>query len=31
MDATNELVELCNIDGDKYILDVGCASGKTAC
>ncbi|MCX9075056.1 MAG: class I SAM-dependent methyltransferase [Candidatus Methanoperedens sp.] len=30
-DATKELVELCNIDRNKYVLDVGCASGKTAC
>lgn len=29
--ATEELVGLCHIDKNKYILDVGCASGKTAC
>lgn len=29
--ATRELIELCHINGDKYILDVGCGSGKTAC
>ena len=29
--ATRELIELCHIDKDKYVLDVGCASGKTAC
>jgi 2-polyprenyl-3-methyl-5-hydroxy-6-metoxy-1,4-benzoquinol methylase len=28
--ATRELIELCHIDKDKYVLDVGCASGKTA-
>jgi ubiquinone/menaquinone biosynthesis C-methylase UbiE len=31
MEATEKLIELCHIDKDKYILDVGCASGKTAC
>ena len=31
LEATRELVELCHIDRDKYVLDVGCASGKTAC
>ncbi len=31
MKATRELIELCHIDRDKYVLDVGCASGKTAC
>jgi cyclopropane fatty-acyl-phospholipid synthase-like methyltransferase len=30
-EATRELVELCHMDKDKYVLDVGCASGKTAC
>ena len=29
--ATRELIELCHIDKDKYVLDVGCATGKTAC
>ena len=29
--ATRELIELCHIDKDKYVLDVGCGSGKTAC
>jgi len=29
--ATRELIELCHIDRDKYVLDVGCATGKTAC
>ena len=31
MEATKELIELCHIDQDRYVLDVGCASGKTAC
>ncbi|HEY81702.1 MAG TPA: methyltransferase domain-containing protein [Dehalococcoidia bacterium] len=31
MKATEELIALCHIDKDKHILDVGCASGKTAC
>ncbi len=30
-EATRELIELCHIDKDSYVLDVGCASGKTAC
>jgi arsenite methyltransferase len=29
--ATRELIGLCPIDEDSYVLDVGCASGKTAC
>lgn len=29
--ATRELVELCHIDSDKYVLDVGCGTEKTAC
>jgi len=29
--ATKELIELCHIDRDKYVLDIGCATGKTAC
>ena len=29
--ATRELIELCHIDRDKYVLDIGCATGKTAC
>jgi ubiquinone/menaquinone biosynthesis C-methylase UbiE len=31
LEATRDLIELCHIDKDKYVLDVGCASGKTAC
>ncbi|WP_445475328.1 class I SAM-dependent methyltransferase [Methanococcoides methylutens] len=31
LEATRELVESCHIDREKYVLDVGCASGKTAC
>lgn len=29
--ATTEVIDLCHIDKDSYVLDVGCASGKTAC
>ena len=29
--ATEELVELCHIDNSKYLLDVGCGVGITAC
>ena len=29
--ATEKMVELCNPDRGQYVLDVGCASGKTAC
>lgn len=29
--ATKELVELCHIGKGKYVLDVGCGTGKTAC
>ena len=29
--ATNELAELCRIDKNKYILEVGCGIGTTAC
>jgi SAM-dependent methyltransferase len=31
MGATDELVELCQINKDSYILDVGCGAGQTAC
>ncbi len=30
-EATKELIELCRIDGDTYVLDVGCGAGATAC
>jgi len=29
--ATKELVELCHIDKDTYVLDVGCGVGMTTC
>ncbi|MGD9001802.1 MAG: class I SAM-dependent methyltransferase, partial [Anaerolineae bacterium] len=29
--ATKELIDLCPISEGSYVLDVGCASGKTAC
>lgn len=29
--ATRELIELCHIDASKYVLDVGCGAGQTAC
>lgn len=29
--ATDELAELCHINQDSYVLDVGCGSGQTAC
>jgi cyclopropane fatty-acyl-phospholipid synthase-like methyltransferase len=29
--STRELIELCQIDRGKYILDIGCGIGKTAC
>ncbi|MCP8312364.1 MAG: methyltransferase domain-containing protein [Candidatus Methylarchaceae archaeon HK02M1] len=29
--ATEELIELCDIDKGKYVLDVGCGIGTTAC
>lgn len=29
--ATEALIELCHIDRDSYILDVGCGVGVTAC
>ena len=31
MEATKELVELCYLQREHHVLDVGCASGKTAC
>jgi ubiquinone/menaquinone biosynthesis C-methylase UbiE len=30
VEATDRLVELCQIDRGKYVLDVGCGSGATA-
>lgn len=30
LDATQELIELCRIDKDAYVLDVGCGAGATA-
>jgi arsenite methyltransferase len=30
-EATRQLLELCHLNQHKYVLDVGCASGKTAC
>ena len=29
--ATQELVDLCHIDANKYVLDVGCGVGVTPC
>jgi arsenite methyltransferase len=29
--ATEELAELCHIDRDTYVLDVGCGAGTTPC
>jgi len=29
--ATEELAESCHIDKDRYVLDIGCGLGKTAC
>jgi ubiquinone/menaquinone biosynthesis C-methylase UbiE len=29
--ATDELMELCHIDGDTYVLDIGCGVGITPC
>jgi arsenite methyltransferase len=31
LETTRELVELCHIDQDTYVLDVGCGVGATAC
>lgn len=29
--STNDLIELCHIDKDSYVLDVGCGVGRSAC
>jgi arsenite methyltransferase len=29
--VTRELIELCHIDKDKYVLDIGCGVGTTSC
>ena len=29
--TTRELIELCHIDKDTYVLDVGCGVGMSAC
>lgn len=31
LNATRELIELCHIDKDSYVLDVGCGVGITTC
>lgn len=31
LEATKELIELCHINKDMYVLDVGCGVGATAC
>jgi len=31
LEATKELIELCHISEDTYVLDVGCGVGATAC
>jgi ubiquinone/menaquinone biosynthesis C-methylase UbiE len=31
LDATEELIELCRIGEDSYVLDVGCGAGQTSC
>lgn len=30
-ESSRELVQLCHIDGQSYVLDVGCGAGATAC
>lgn len=30
-DATRELIDLCPINANSRVIDIGCASGKTAC
>jgi arsenite methyltransferase len=29
-ETTKELIELCHVDGDTYVLDAGCGAGATA-
>jgi ubiquinone/menaquinone biosynthesis C-methylase UbiE len=29
--ATRELIDLCSINENSFVIDIGCASGKTAC
>jgi arsenite methyltransferase len=31
LDTTKELIGLCHIDQDSYVLDIGCGVGATAC
>jgi arsenite methyltransferase len=31
LETTKELIELCHINGESYVLDVGCGVGATAC
>jgi ubiquinone/menaquinone biosynthesis C-methylase UbiE len=31
VEATEELAQLCHIDEEKYVLDVGCGAGVTPC
>jgi ubiquinone/menaquinone biosynthesis C-methylase UbiE len=31
LEATEELITLCHIDKNSYVLDVGCGVGQTAC
>lgn len=30
-DATGALIDLCPIQANSYVIDIGCATGKTAC
>jgi ubiquinone/menaquinone biosynthesis C-methylase UbiE len=31
LDATRALIDLCPINANSHVIDIGCASGKTAC
>jgi arsenite methyltransferase len=31
LESTKELINLCRIDGNSYVLDVGCGAGATPC